>query len=182
MVMQFGQFVDHDLTLTPESEADDCCTEEALSGRFAPGCFPILFADSDSTFANLGWIQIAGNLLISQKNEWCYFLWSSFSIAIQQIMIYIILGIARPQCMHKSHENYTFRIHMQESNFKHQRTVKWYHGLCWCFQCLWIRVRDFYETEVFYMKKISTRSKLQELYLTNISIKLKDFDWWTYED
>ena len=55
MVMQFGQFLDHDLTLTleiPESEANDCCAEDA--GRFAPGCFPILFADSDPTFANLG--------------------------------------------------------------------------------------------------------------------------------
>ena len=74
--MQFGQFLDHDLTLTPESEAEDCCTEEALSGRFAPGCFPILFADSDPTFANLGWkkmLAIAPN--ISQRaKSFFYFL------------------------------------------------------------------------------------------------------------
>ena len=55
MVMQFGQFLDHDITLTleiPESEANDCCAED---GHYAPGCFPIFFADSDPTFANLGW-------------------------------------------------------------------------------------------------------------------------------
>ena len=52
MVMQFGQFLDHDLTLTPECEAKDCCTEEAQYGRFEPECFPILFADTDPTFGN----------------------------------------------------------------------------------------------------------------------------------
>ena len=54
MVMQFGQFLDHDLTLTPEKDVTGCCTEEALNGVFAPDCFPILFEDSDPTFANLG--------------------------------------------------------------------------------------------------------------------------------
>ena len=54
MVMQFGQFLDHDLTFTPESEVDECCPEEDLSGHLAPDCFPILFTDSDPTFANLG--------------------------------------------------------------------------------------------------------------------------------
>ena len=57
MVMQFGQFLDHDITLTIENEADkhDCCTEEATDGVFEPGCFPILIPDFDPTFANLGY-------------------------------------------------------------------------------------------------------------------------------
>ena len=54
MVMQFGQFLDHDITLTPESEVHGCCKEEGKNGEFASGCFPILIPDSDTTFANLG--------------------------------------------------------------------------------------------------------------------------------
>ena len=52
MVMQFGQFLDHDITLTPEDEVHGCCTEDAASG--VPGCFPILIPEADPTFANLG--------------------------------------------------------------------------------------------------------------------------------
>ena len=54
MDMQFGQFLDHDITLTPESEVHGCCAE-ATNGEFASGCFPISIPDSDTTFANLGW-------------------------------------------------------------------------------------------------------------------------------
>ena len=54
MVMQFGQFLDHDITLTPESEVHGCCKEEGKNGEFAYDCFPILIPDSDTTFANLG--------------------------------------------------------------------------------------------------------------------------------
>ena len=63
MVMQFGQFLDHDITLTAESEAEGCCSEEAP----APGCFPILFADSDPTFVNRVWKYIIGNCKIVQS-------------------------------------------------------------------------------------------------------------------
>ena len=48
MVMQFGQFLDHDITLTPEDEVHGCCSEDAASG--VPGCFPILLPESDPTF------------------------------------------------------------------------------------------------------------------------------------
>ena len=54
MQMQFGQFLDHDITLTPESEAKGCCTNQGLSGVFARDCFPINFACNDPTFSNLG--------------------------------------------------------------------------------------------------------------------------------
>ena len=57
MVMQFGQFLDHDISLTIENDAEklelDCCSEEATNGVFEPGCFPILIPDSDPTFSNL---------------------------------------------------------------------------------------------------------------------------------
>ena len=57
MVMQFGQFLDHDISLTIENDAEklelDCCKEEARNGVFEPGCFPILIPDSDPTFSNL---------------------------------------------------------------------------------------------------------------------------------
>ena len=54
MQMQFGQFLDHDITLTPESEAENCCTNQGLSGVFATECFPINFPCNDPTFSNLG--------------------------------------------------------------------------------------------------------------------------------
>ena len=53
MQMQFGQFLDHDITLTPESEAKGCCTNRGLSGVFAKDCFPINFPCNDPTFSNL---------------------------------------------------------------------------------------------------------------------------------
>ena len=56
MVMQFGQFLDHDITLTPESEAHGCCTDDAITGVFAAECFPINFPCNDPTFSNLGCI------------------------------------------------------------------------------------------------------------------------------
>ena len=41
MLMQFGQFLDHDISLTPEVSLDlgkeNCCTDSSLS----PECFPI---------------------------------------------------------------------------------------------------------------------------------------------
>ena len=52
IVMHFGQFLDHDLDLTPEIEVEeDCCSEDSASE--IPGCFPILIQDSDPTFPNV---------------------------------------------------------------------------------------------------------------------------------
>ena len=59
MVMQFGQFLDHDITLTPEEEVTGCCAEEAARG--VPGCFPILIPKSDPTFANLVYVLVHVN-------------------------------------------------------------------------------------------------------------------------
>ena len=53
MVMQVGQFLDHDIALTPESEVHGCCTDDALNGIFPTGCFPILIPNADPKFANL---------------------------------------------------------------------------------------------------------------------------------
>ena len=58
MQMQFGQFLDHDITLTPESEAKGCCTNRGLSGVFAKDCFPINFPCNDPVFSNLGRTEI----------------------------------------------------------------------------------------------------------------------------
>jgi peroxidase len=54
IVMQWGQFLDHDITLTPESEeTESCCTAAAIRGTFAGECFPINFPCGDPTFGNL---------------------------------------------------------------------------------------------------------------------------------
>ncbi len=49
MVMQWGQFLDHDLTLTPETEEEGCCTADG----FRRDCFPIHFPSGDPVFGNL---------------------------------------------------------------------------------------------------------------------------------
>ena len=48
MVMQFGQFLAHDISLTPVVGVNNCCTEDAAS--VIPGCFPILLPQLDPTF------------------------------------------------------------------------------------------------------------------------------------
>ena len=47
-----GQFLDHDLALTPEPEVDheECCTNEAEHGIFDEKCFPIVVPPSDTKF------------------------------------------------------------------------------------------------------------------------------------
>ena len=45
MVTQFGQFLDHDLTLTPEEEIHDCCQDDS-----DPQCFPISIPRDDGFY------------------------------------------------------------------------------------------------------------------------------------
>ena len=48
MVTQLGQFLDHDITLTPEEEAEDCCQHPDTHG-----CFPIVLPQDDVFFSRL---------------------------------------------------------------------------------------------------------------------------------
>ena len=48
MVTQWGQFLDHDITLTPESEAEECC--EHADGD--ENCFPIQLPSVDPFYAS----------------------------------------------------------------------------------------------------------------------------------
>ena len=46
MLTQWGQFLDHDITLTPEEEMHCCSTEDV-----AAGCFPIRIGGQDSFYS-----------------------------------------------------------------------------------------------------------------------------------
>ena len=55
MVMQMGQFLDHDITLTPEGHpSDECCSDEAARGGVPGLCFPIAVPCEDPTFLTPG--------------------------------------------------------------------------------------------------------------------------------
>ena len=49
MVTQMGQFLDHDIVLTPEEEEHDCCHD---SDAERPYCFPIQIPDDDYFYAD----------------------------------------------------------------------------------------------------------------------------------
>ena len=56
MVMQFGQFLDHDITLTPESELEeegDCCDIDPSNAEIGE-CFPIPLRPDDEFVENEG--------------------------------------------------------------------------------------------------------------------------------
>ena len=44
MVTQWGQFLDHDITLTPENEEHDCCQKEFNA---TDECFPMRISSTD---------------------------------------------------------------------------------------------------------------------------------------
>ena len=48
LVVQFGQFLDHDITLTPEHEEHDCCR---LEFNATDNCFPIEVDTTDSFYS-----------------------------------------------------------------------------------------------------------------------------------
>jgi len=47
MVTQWGQFLDHDITLTPEEEAHDCCIDDS-----DPNCLQIAIPDDDYFYSD----------------------------------------------------------------------------------------------------------------------------------
>ena len=51
MHTQWGQFLDHDITLTPEEEVHDCCTTHNVS-HLNSQCFPIHVDKTDSFYFN----------------------------------------------------------------------------------------------------------------------------------
>merc|ERR1712001_293296 len=57
MVMQFGQFLDHDITLTPKDESLNCCTEPGLSN---PKCFTIPIPARDRFYS---WVNLTATCL-----------------------------------------------------------------------------------------------------------------------
>ncbi|XP_067679881.1 peroxidasin-like [Haliotis asinina] len=57
MMMQWGQFLDHDLTATPETEAESCCSGMSANGVHSDSlsngpCFPIPIPAGDRQFKN----------------------------------------------------------------------------------------------------------------------------------
>ena len=52
MNMIFGQFLDHDLSFTPESRtaAEECCTQDAAQGIFEGQCIPVHVPEADDVF------------------------------------------------------------------------------------------------------------------------------------
>ena len=52
MVTQWGQFLDHDITLTPENEVHDCCQEPEQSE-----CFPLTLPSDDPFYSSLSTAQ-----------------------------------------------------------------------------------------------------------------------------
>ena len=47
MLTQWGQFIDHDITFTPEEDIHDCCSEEQIHND---RCYPIRVGDKDSFY------------------------------------------------------------------------------------------------------------------------------------
>ena len=47
MVMNFGQFVDHDVALTPEVHEEDCCGNPATED-----CYPIYIPGQDAFYSS----------------------------------------------------------------------------------------------------------------------------------
>ena len=55
MVTQFGQFLDHDLVLTPEEEEHGCCNSFAIA---RPSCFPIQIPPGDYFYQSAHFISL----------------------------------------------------------------------------------------------------------------------------
>jgi len=64
MVTQLGQFLDHDITLTPEEEADDCCQHPEEES-----CFPIALPQNDPFYATISTPQTC--LEFSRSTAFC---------------------------------------------------------------------------------------------------------------
>merc|ERR1712223_1799463 len=64
MVTQLGQFLDHDITLTPEEEADDCCQHPEEES-----CFPIALPQNDAFYSTISVPQTC--LEFSRSTAFC---------------------------------------------------------------------------------------------------------------
>ena len=51
MVMQFGQFLDHDITLTPEEDVHDCCSTDVVT-ELNSQCYPIHVGNQDTFYSS----------------------------------------------------------------------------------------------------------------------------------
>ena len=78
MLTQWGQFLDHDITLTPEEEVHDCCTTRNVS-HLNSQCFPIHVDKTDSFYfnqtvnRNVSCLEFSRYEIKIQEKEFLYF-------------------------------------------------------------------------------------------------------------
>ena len=65
MLTQWGQFLDHDITLTPENEVHDCCTANSEDE-----CFPIFISASDPFYSDksLNCLEFSRSVAYCEEN------------------------------------------------------------------------------------------------------------------
>ena len=68
MVTQWGQFLDHDITLTPENEEHDCCTR---AFNASDECFPIGVSATDSFYSTklVNCLEFSRSVAYCEENE-----------------------------------------------------------------------------------------------------------------
>ena len=51
MLTQWGQFLDHDITLTPEEDVHDCCSTDVVT-ELNSQCYPIHVGNQDTFYSS----------------------------------------------------------------------------------------------------------------------------------